>query len=58
MAQFPTAARKQRQAIRKELSTVHRQNLQRRLNHRLEVARADGNETLIQQLESEMNSIR
>ena len=57
MAQFPTAARKQRQAIRKELNTVHRQNLQRRLHHRLEVARANGNEALIHQLEQEMNLI-
>ena len=57
MAQFPTAARKQRQVMRKELNTVHRQNLQRRLHHRLEVARADGNKTLIQQLEQEMNLI-
>ena len=57
MAQFPTAARKQRQAMRKELNTVHRQNLQRRLHHRIEVARANGNEALIQQLEQEMNLI-
>ena len=57
MAQLSTAARKQRQAMRKELNTIHRQNLQRRLHHRLEVARADGNQALIQQLEHEMNLI-
>lgn len=57
MAQFSTAARKQRQAMRKELSTIHRQNLQRRLHHRLDVARAEGNTSLIQQLEQEMNLI-
>ena len=57
MADFPTAARKQRQTMRKELHTVHRQNLQRRLHHRLEVARANGDEPLIQQLEQEMNLI-
>lgn len=57
MAQFPTAARKQRQSMRRELNTVHRQNLQHRLHHRLEVARADGNQTLVQQLEKEMNLI-
>ena len=57
MTQFPTATRKQRQTMQKELNIVHRQNLQRRLHHRLEVARADGNATLIQQLEHEMNLI-
>jgi hypothetical protein len=33
---------------------VHRQNLQRNLEHRLQVARANGDERLIRQLEAEM----
>ena len=57
MAQSPTVTRKQHQTLQKELNIVHRQNLQHRLHHRLEVARADGNTTLIQQLEYEMNLI-
>ncbi|MEM9217670.1 MAG: hypothetical protein AAGD25_25430 [Cyanobacteria bacterium P01_F01_bin.150] len=58
MTQFSTATRRQRHALRQELNTVHRQNLQRRLTHRLEVARASGNEILIRQLEQEMSLIR
>ena len=53
----PTASRKQRQDSRRELNTVHRQNLQRLLQRRMEAARANGNETLLQQLEQEMNLI-
>lgn len=34
---------------------VHRQSIQRSLEHRLEVARAKGDETLIRQLEAEMS---
>lgn len=33
---------------------VHKQNIQRSLEHRLQVARATGNEQLIRQLEVEM----
>ncbi len=33
---------------------AHRQNIQRSLEHRLEVARANGDEKLIRQLEDEM----
>ncbi|WZF21343.1 hypothetical protein WKK05_16905 [Nostoc sp. UHCC 0302] len=34
---------------------VHRQNIQRSLEHRLQVARAKGDQTLIRQLEAEMS---
>ncbi|ABA23400.1 conserved hypothetical protein [Trichormus variabilis ATCC 29413] len=33
---------------------VHRQNIQRNIQHRLEVARAKGDERLIRQLEAEL----
>lgn len=55
MTHDPTASRQRRQATRQELNTVHRQNLQRRLHQRMEVARANGNEELLHQLEKEMN---
>ena len=34
---------------------VHNDNIQKSLQHRLEVARAKGDETLIRQLEAEVN---
>jgi len=34
---------------------AHRANIQKSLQHRLEVARAKGDESLIHQLEAEMN---
>lgn len=34
-------------------ASAHRDNLQKNLQHRLEVARAKGDETLIRQLEAE-----
>lgn len=34
---------------------AHKQNIQRSLEHRLQVARAKGDEKLIRQLEAEMN---
>ncbi|ELR97305.1 hypothetical protein [Gloeocapsa sp. PCC 73106] len=37
----------------KEAAANHRQSLIRSLQHRLEVARANGDETLIRQLEAE-----
>ncbi len=36
---------------------VHRQNLKKILEHRLEVARSQGNEQLIRQLEAEMKDL-
>ncbi len=40
-----------------KLSDVHRANIQKRLEHRLEVARANGDENLIRALEAEMRQI-
>jgi hypothetical protein len=45
------------QAMMGEVANVHRQNIQRRLQHRLEVAKAKGDVTLISQLEQEMRLI-
>ncbi|MBE9205453.1 hypothetical protein IQ244_02675 [Nostoc sp. LEGE 06077] len=41
------------QAVR-QTKEVHRQNLRKNLEHRLEVARSQGDERLINQLEAEM----
>jgi hypothetical protein len=43
-----------RQVRKAEVSRIHRENIQRRLQHRLEVARSKGDERLIHQLEQEM----
>ncbi|WP_437126747.1 arginine synthesis PII-interacting regulator PirA [Planktothrix tepida] len=40
-----------------KLSDVHRANIQKRLEHRLEVARTNGDENLIRLLEAEMRQI-
>ena len=37
---------------------VHRANLQKNLEHRLEVARANGDETLIRQLQQEASYLQ
>lgn len=42
-----------RQQLIKQTSQVHKTNLRRNLQRRLEVARAQGNEGLIRQLEAE-----
>lgn len=39
----------------KQAAETHRHNIQKSLQHRLEVARAKGDETLIRQLEAEIN---
>jgi hypothetical protein len=41
----------------KRAQEQHRQNLQKNLEHRLQVARANGDERLIRQLEAEMRYI-
>ncbi len=41
-----------------QAAAAHRDNLQKNLAHRLEVARANGDETLIRQLEAEANYLR
>ncbi len=38
---------------RKEAAQAHRENLRKNLEHRLEIARSQGNETLVRQLEDE-----
>ncbi|MGK7900769.1 MAG: hypothetical protein AB4352_05030 [Hormoscilla sp.] len=40
---------------RQKLAQVHRDNLQKNLQHRLEVARSKGDENLIRMLEAEAN---
>ncbi|MFB2898769.1 hypothetical protein ACE1CI_38135 [Aerosakkonemataceae cyanobacterium BLCC-F50] len=39
------------------VADVHRANIQRRLEHRLEVARAKGDDNLVQMLEAEMRQM-
>ncbi|MBW4615623.1 MAG: hypothetical protein KME21_20570 [Desmonostoc vinosum HA7617-LM4] len=40
--------------IARKAQQTHRANIQRSIEHRLQVARAQGNEKLIRQLEAEM----
>ncbi|HIK10831.1 MAG TPA: hypothetical protein IGS52_11270 [Oscillatoriaceae cyanobacterium M33_DOE_052] len=49
---------KNRQEILKETVAIHRETLQKHLQHRLEVARAKGDENLIRLLEFEANSLK
>ena len=44
-----------RQQIVKQTAEAHRQNLQKNVQRRLEVARAKGDENLVRQLEAELN---
>lgn len=46
-----------RRALLREATRVHRDNIQRSLQHRLDVARSQGNELLIRQLEDEMHQL-
>ena len=39
----------------KQAAQAHRVNIQKSIEHRLEVARANGDESLIRQLEAEIN---
>ena len=39
----------------KQAAQAHRVNIQKSIQHRLEVARANGDESLIRQLEAEIN---
>ncbi|MBV8883662.1 MAG: hypothetical protein JO235_06635 [Chroococcidiopsidaceae cyanobacterium CP_BM_RX_35] len=43
---------------RKKLAEAHLANIQKTLHHRLEVARAQGDESLIRQIEAEFNYYR
>ncbi len=59
-AAIPTinwSTRQARQALMKEVGRIHRTNIERSLLHRLEVARAKGDQYLVGQLEREMQQI-
>jgi hypothetical protein len=44
---------KNRQQVLTQATAAHKETLRRNLQHRLEVARAQGNEALVRQLEAE-----
>ncbi len=44
-----------RNQLKNTAAATHRENLRRSLEHRLEVARTNGDEKLVQQLEKEAN---
>ncbi|MFE4105167.1 arginine synthesis PII-interacting regulator PirA [Almyronema epifaneia] len=46
-----------RRELLREAAQTHQENIRRSLMHRLEVARAKGNEVLVRQLEDEMHQI-
>ena len=46
-----------RRALLEESSRQHQQSIARSLKHRIDVAKAQGNQSLVQQLESEMSQI-
>ncbi|NEQ30656.1 MAG: DUF4278 domain-containing protein [Leptolyngbya sp. SIO4C5] len=46
-----------RRELLRESAHMHQENIRRSLMHRLEVARAKGNEVLVRQLEDEMHQI-
>lgn len=52
-----SAASQARRQLLQESSALHQESMTRSLQHRLEVARAQGNQQLIQQLESEMHQV-
>jgi len=51
-----SAAQARRQLLR-ESSKLHRESITRSLQHRMEVAKEQGNEQLVQQLESELRQV-
>lgn len=50
--------RRDRQAAGGTVAAVYRESLRKNLQHRLEVARRNGNEKLIRQLEAEAQYLR
>jgi hypothetical protein len=46
-----------RRHLLQEATVAHRTNIQRSLEHRLAVARAQGNDALVQQLEAEKHQL-
>jgi hypothetical protein len=49
---------KQLQKQAKEAAVTHRQSLHKNLQHRIEVARANGNDALVRQLEAEASYLK
>lgn len=49
------AMNRNRQQLAKQAAEAHRVNIQKNIQHRLEVAKAQGDERLIRQLEAELN---
>jgi hypothetical protein len=49
---------KNRQDLLKQTAAAHRDNLQKNLQHRLEVARSRGDQDLVRQLEAEASYLR
>lgn len=47
-----------RQQVVEKAAEAHRVNLQKSLQHRLEIARANGDENLLRQLEAESNYLK
>ncbi|MFK8182196.1 MAG: DUF4278 domain-containing protein [Phormidesmis sp.] len=52
-----SSASQARRQLLKESSKLHRASMTRSLQHRLEVAKEQGNDQLVQQLESEMRQV-
>ena len=52
------AVNKNRREKIKKAVAAHRDSLKKSLEHRLEVARANGDETLVRKLEAEANYLR
>ena len=50
-----SAMNRNRQQLAKQAAEAHRVNIQKNIQHRLEVAKAQGDEKLIRQLEAELN---
>ena len=49
---------KNRQQSLTQATTAHNESLRKNLQHRLEVARAEGNDKLVRQLEAEASYLR
>ncbi|NER82802.1 MAG: DUF4278 domain-containing protein [Leptolyngbya sp. SIO1D8] len=56
MPVFDSMATARRQLLQ-ESARIHRENIRRSLQHRIEVAQAQGNDMLIRQLEEEMHQL-
>jgi hypothetical protein len=48
---------KNRREDLKRTAEIHRANIQKRLQHRLEIAKANGDQELVEQLEAEMQQM-